>query len=179
MGQTKQLVSWKTSAGRKPLIVAAYDVIQPVCNEIVVVLGHEADTVAAAFGNRPFHRVETNPDSEMFESIRAGVSAALAMNNDATIILQPGDHPQVQLATLESLAAESARRPHVAVMPEYELRGGHPVFIPSNIAKMLIQAKPRGGLRGFWTQRAEICHRLPVNDPGVVLDIDTPDQLRR
>ena len=178
MGRTKQLVAWSTAAGTKPLVAAAYDAIRLVCDEMVVVLGHEADAVAAALDHHPLHRVDANPDADMFESIRAGVTAALAINRDATIVLQPGDHPEVAPGTLDLLVIESMRRPEIALMPEFQGRGGHPAFIPSGVARMLVEANCPGGLRGFWTQHVELCRRLPVEDPGVVLDINTADQLR-
>src|SRR3954454_13341239 len=56
MGGKKQLTPWPTAAGTIPLVAAAYDAIRPICDEMVVVLGHMADSVAAALGDRKFHR---------------------------------------------------------------------------------------------------------------------------
>ncbi len=177
MGQTKQLVSWPTPDGVKPLIAAAFDAIRPICNEIVVVLGHDAGSVAAALGGRSFHEVEADADAPMFESIRAGLRAALSIDPAATICLQPGDHPDVASSTLTLLTDWSLQRPVKAIIPEYEGRGGHPVLIPPSITAVLIEAHCPNGLGQFWLDHSELCHRLPVDDPSILRDIDTPSDL--
>ena len=103
MGGKKQLTPWPTADGTKPLVAAAYDAIRPICDEMVVVLGHDADAVAAALGDRPFHRAESDPDAPMFESIRAGLRAALRIDSNATVVLQPGDHPEVAAVHAQTL----------------------------------------------------------------------------
>jgi CTP:molybdopterin cytidylyltransferase MocA len=105
MGGTKQLKLWPFSAGPKPLVCAAYDSIRPICDEMVVVLGHEADAVAAVLGKRPFYHAVSSADGPMFESVRAGQQAARDIDADATVVLQPGDHPEVARSTLDALAA--------------------------------------------------------------------------
>src|SRR6185312_15899824 len=84
MGGKKQFVAWRSADGEKPLVAAAYDAIRSICDDMVVVLGHEADAVAAALGNRRFHRADSNPDAPMFESIRAGLRAAHGVDRKAT-----------------------------------------------------------------------------------------------
>ena len=43
MGGQKQLTPWQSADGEKPLVAAAYDAIRPICDDMVVVLGHEVD----------------------------------------------------------------------------------------------------------------------------------------
>jgi molybdenum cofactor cytidylyltransferase len=172
MGRTKQLASWDTSEGAKPLVAAAYDAICPICEEMVVVLGHEADAVAAALGERKFHRVDADPDAAMFESIRGGLLAAQSIDPDATVILQPGDHPEVAPATLQALADWSLKRPVRAILPEYGGQGGHPVMIPAAAVALVVAADCPEGLGQFWADHPELCDRLAVEDAGVIRDID-------
>jgi molybdenum cofactor cytidylyltransferase len=177
MGGTKQLVTWTMGESAKPLIAAAYDAIRPICDEMVVVLGHEADAVAAALGERLFARAETDPDQPMFESIRVGLRAAQAIDSGAAVVLQPGDHPEVARSTLESLCDWSLKRPVRATIPEYQGRGGHPVVIPADVVALLVEADCPTGLGEFWLAHPELYHRVPVDDAGVVRDIDTADDL--
>jgi molybdenum cofactor cytidylyltransferase len=177
MGGTKQLKPWRTATGEKPLIAAAYDAIRPICDEMVVVLGHAADEVAAALGERASHRVKSTPDVPMFESIRTGLRAAQSIDSNATVVLQPGDHPEVARDTLAALTGWSLQRPADAVIPEYAGRGGHPVLIPPLVSAQLVEADCPHGLGQFWLDHPELCVRIPVNDPAVVRDIDTPADL--
>ncbi len=181
MGRTKQLIEWHSADGPKPLVAAAYDTVHAICDEIVVVLGHDADAVAAALGNRAFHRAASDPDAPMFESIRAGLRVAQSIDAEATVVLQPGDHPDVRTNTLAALADWSLKRPVRVVIPEFEGHGGHPVFIPSPVVKILIAADCPTGLGNFWLAHPELCivaiGRLP--DPTVIRDIDTDADLPR
>jgi len=173
MGGTKQLVPWHTPVGDKPLVAAAYDAIRPICDEMVVVLAHAADEVAAALSDRPFHRSMSDADDPMFESIRVGLRGARRLDPKATVVLQPGDHPDVSPSTLELLKDWSLKVPIRAIIPQYGDRGGHPVLIPSDLAAQLIQTECPAGLGQFWLDHPELCHRVTVEDAGVVRDLDT------
>jgi molybdenum cofactor cytidylyltransferase len=179
MGRTKQLVPWRTAAGEKPLVAAAYDAIRDACDEMVVVLGHEADTVAMALGDRAFQRVPSDSDGPMFASIRTGLVAAHAINRDATVVLQPGDHPEVAPATLLALIAAATAHPDRAIIPQYQGRGGHPVMIPPLVVALLLKSDCPAGLARFWNDHPAHVRRVPVDDAAVILDIDTAAQLRR
>jgi molybdenum cofactor cytidylyltransferase len=177
MGGTKQLVPWSSAAGKKPLVAAAYDAIRPICDDMVVVLGHMAESVVAALGERSFHRIEINPDLPMYESIRAGLHAALQIDPQTFVVLQPGDHPEVAARTLEILADVSSQRPIQAIIPQFKDRGGHPIIIPPSICSVLVEASCPEGLGQFWLDHAELCQRVPVDDRMVLRDIDTPADL--
>lgn len=177
MGRTKQIAACGTADGPKPLVAAAYDAIRPICDEMVVVLGHEADAVAAALGERIYHRADANPDSPMFESIRTGLQAAQTIDPTAAVVLQPGDHPDVAPHTLRSLTDWSLPRPAQAIVPDYRGRGGHPALIPPPVVALLIDADCPEGLGQFWTDHPDLCHRVPVDDATVLRDIDTPGDL--
>lgn len=177
MGSTKQLKLWPLADGPKPLICAAFDAIRPVCDEMVIVLGHAADDVAAVLGGRPFHRATSDPNLPMFDSIRKGIQRAFEIDATATIVLHPGDHPEVGSATLGALSAWSLERPGHVLIPQYGDRGGHPTFIPARIAKQLLTAHCPMGLGQYWAEHPELCVRIPVDDATVIRDIDTPADL--
>lgn len=177
MGGKKQLTPWPTATGPIPLVAAAYDAICSICDEMVVVLGHDADAVAMALGGRSFHKTDSDPHAPMFESIRAGLRVAQRINAAATIVLQPGDHPEVATSTLAILTNSSLERPAQTIIPEYEGHGGHPILIPPKIAAMLVVAECPAGLGQFWADHPELCHRVPIDDPTVLRDIDTPADL--
>lgn len=177
MGGRKQLTEWLSPEGAKPLVAAAYDAIRPICDEMVVVLGHLAEAVAAALGDRPFHRAESDPDAPMYESIRAGLCVAMGLDADGCVVLQPGDHPEVGRTTLETVASWSLKRPGRAIIPQFDGLGGHPVLIPANICAVLLDAVCPEGLGQFWLDHPELCVRISIDDPAIIRDIDTPADL--
>jgi molybdenum cofactor cytidylyltransferase len=177
MGGTKQLKLWPAADGPKPLVCAAYDAIRPICDEIVVVLGHEADVVAEALRGRSFRRAESAPDRPMIDSIRVGLRAAAEIDPEATVVLQPGDHPEVLAATLQTLTQLACARPDQAIIAEHHGRGGHPVLIPAGVVEVILASPCPGGLGQFWTDHPELCYRCHVDDASMLRDIDTPADL--
>jgi molybdenum cofactor cytidylyltransferase len=177
MGGNKQLTPWPGVDGSKPLVAASYDAIHSICDDMVVVLGHIADSVVEVLGDRRFHRAESDPDGPMFESIRAGLRIALLIDPSAAVVLQPCDHPAVAPTTLQRIIDEAIVRPHQAIIPQFASRGGHPALIPSSICHRLIRAECRDGLGQFWLDHPELCHRMPIDDPTVIRDVDTPADL--
>jgi molybdenum cofactor cytidylyltransferase len=173
MGGCKQFYPWPTADGEKPLVAASYDAVEPVCDAMVVVLGHRAAEVTVALGERTFQTVHSDPDAPMFDSIRAGIKAALRENAKATVLLQPGDHPEVKPTTLDQLITLSNRHPDRAIIPEFQDHGGHPVLIPADLALRLLTTDCTQGLGQYWSDHPELCLRHRVEDSSVVRDVDT------
>jgi molybdenum cofactor cytidylyltransferase len=174
MGRLKQLLPWPPVDGERPLVAAAFDAIAPACCAMVVVVGHEAESVLAALGDRTFQSVRVSSDAEMIASVKAGLSTALAIHPTADVLLHPADHPEVCRETIEFLIRASAEQAGRAVMPEHDGQGGHPVVIPAEMVYGILDFAGAGGLRQYWLDHPDACVRLPVDDPGVILDLDVP-----
>ena len=144
---------------------------------MIVVLGHEEDKVSATLSPRDFLRVTSDPDEEMFASIKAGLRASLEAYPTAACLLQLGDHPQVESDTLQTILDTSKESLDLAVLPAYQAKGGHPILIPPSVARQIVDAEVSGGLRMFWKDNPQTVVRIEVSDPGIVLDIDTPEDL--
>lgn len=172
MGGRKQWHPWPTPQGNKPLVAAAFDAIEFVCDPMVVVLGHEAESVAELLEDRMFQTVLSDPDAPMLESIRAGLQWIHQRNHYAHVLLHLSDHPEVAESTLQSLLTAAAKQPDRAILPDYRGRGGHPVLIPPTICCRIQEVSYPGGLRQFWLHHPEICVRLPVDDQHTIHDID-------
>ena len=85
------------------------------------------------------------------------------------------DMPYVRRDTLEQLAARIA--PDALVAPVHDGRRGHPRVIGSDYIEQLTALRAdRGAQSLFATQ----CQELEVDDPGVLIDIDRPqDRMTR
>jgi molybdenum cofactor cytidylyltransferase len=175
MGWPKQLLPWPpNSRDAKPLVAAAFDAIACVCDEMVVVVGHEAEAVIAALGEREFGAVAVDPFAEMMASVKAGFAVARGIDPAANVLLHPADHPEVHRQTLDLLIQIADDQSGRAVMPTSSGAGGHPVLIAAELAVDIVSYEGSGGLRQFWIDHAHQCVRQEVDDPGVVFDLDTP-----
>ena len=178
MGRTKQLMPWPPD-GDTPLVAVAFDSLASICDQMVVVVGHEADAVAAALGPRPFTRVDADPDAEMLDSVRAGIRVAQRVAPGADIAVHPADHPRFADVTARRLTAIRADRGLRALLPVHAGRRGHPVVIPAALLTAILVYDGEDGLRGFLSSHTGLTRRIDVDDADIVRDLDRPADVER
>ena len=143
----------------------------------VVVTGCRADEVEAvlrrAFGGRvAFVR---NPDfaaTDMLRSVRLGASALPAC--DAFFLL-PGDMPVVAKGTFDKLLAAREGEKAPVIFPTLGGCRRHPPLIDARLIPAIRAFDGADGLRGLWRRYEKDVLTVPVDDEGVALDLDTPD----
>lgn len=178
-GQLKQLLPWGNQGGT--LLTHAVDVaLASQATQVVVVLGCQAEACRAVLGDRRVTAV-VNPDwaSGQSTSVRAGL-AALPEGTGAVLfhlVDQPGVTPAVMNALIERHATTLAP----VVWPEYEGRRGNPVlFDRFTFPELQNVTGDVGGKPVLLAYaRANQVERVLVNEPGVLLDIDSPQNLPR
>jgi len=106
----------------------------------------------------------------MGHSIAAGVAAR--PNADGWLVL-PGDMPLIRAATLRAVAAAMPQQP--VVYAQYAGRRGHPVAFSAELFSDLVQLSGDDGARRIVARYPSL--GVDVNDPGVLLDVDTPADL--
>lgn len=95
-----------------------------------------------------------------------------ASQSDA-FILHPVDHPIISEETIQLLLSTAKRLPHTILLPEFRGKRGHPILIPSKYYPDLREAPLSMGARWVVRSNRGANHLVPVNDPGILLDIDT------
>ena len=107
-------------------------------------------------------------------SIACGMRA-LSDEFDAVLIAL-GDMPRVAHSSLNALLAAFSATDQI-VVPSFEGRRGHPVLFGARHFAALRQLGGDTGAREILKQHAALVREVPVNDPGVLLDVDTPQDL--
>jgi len=164
----------RVADGRSFLEVIADCAQQGGASGVVAVLGppHAAAIeLALPAGVRAVMNLQ--PERGMLSSVQAGI-AALAPAVEAALVW-PVDLPYVKPETVRALLAGA---PDKLVLPQHDGRGGHPLRIPRSCFAELAALDPALGLRGLMAARPDRVVCLNVDDPGVLLDIDTPGDLR-
>ena len=145
---------------------------------VLVVVGHEAEAVKAAIADLPVTIVE-NPDygSGMASSLKTGL-VHLPQEADAVAVLL-GDMPCLRPATLDALIDALARTPDAgAVAPLHRGKRGNPVIWHRRmIGRLMASLKSDRGGKHLLEQLGDERLELEVDDPGVLIDIDTEDAL--
>lgn len=140
--------------------------------DVVVVVGPPFAEVVAAEAVALGATVVSNPAPErgMASSVALGFAAAAAEPAITAAFLWPVDHPHVTPSTVVTLAARGEG------VPAAGDRGGHPPLVPRRLFAALVAcAEMPGGAREIVRTLA----RVPVDDAGVIEDIDHPADLVR
>ncbi len=115
--------------------------------------------------------INPHPEEDMIVSIRLGIEA-LSPEVEAFYVW-PADHPAVRGETLQTLAREVASGR--VLIPCYRSRRGHPALVGRQLRAEIGRLELPGGLRELWRVHEAAVTDVAVDDPGVVLDLDTPE----
>ena len=142
----------------------------------LVVTGEDQERVTASLDRAVTFVPNPDPEGDMLSSVRCGVRAVPA-GCDAVLILL-GDQPAVTGEVIRSIV--EARRLHgdSIIVPVYGGRRGHPILIPMRYAREVLTAHDGVGLRGLLMAHPDAVLEVPVDVPGVLEDIDTPEDYR-
>lgn len=143
---------------------------------IIVVTGHGAERASGALAGLDVALVH-NPDfaDGMASSIGAGL-AAVRRGVEAVLILL-ADMPLVTHATLEALIATFDRERPDAVVPTHHGRRGNPVLISRSLFPALMRLTGDEGARRILADGRSRVLTCEVDDPGVLVDVDTREAL--
>lgn len=145
---------------------------------VIVVTGHAQDAVKrvceAAGGSVRFVE-NSNYATGLASSLKAGF-AALPDDADGAVILL-ADMPLVSADVIDRLVAAFEDDPQVsAIIPVNEGRRGNPVLLSTRLADAIMQLEGDRGAGQILRNRDDICE-VPVADPAVLTDVDTPEAL--
>lgn len=174
-GATKQLMPWKDSTLVER---AAHVALDAGLHSVVVVTGHDADPVRAAVAGLPV-QVVFNPEFAvgLSTSVRKGI-AALPEGFSAALFLM-ADQPGVTSEVVRALVQTHRETLAPIVLPTYQGRRGNPVLFDKSLFDELTRIEGDIGGRMLLEKYAGSLARVPVEDPGILEDIDTPEDLQR
>ena len=114
--------------------------------------------------------------TDMLQSIKLGLRSLMESASGrapGAIFLLPGDMPGIRPHTFRALERERTQAEAPVLVPTCSGKRGHPLLVSSECFETILAFEGEGGLKqalaGFdWLEVA-------VNDPGILLDADTPE----
>ncbi|HLE54476.1 MAG TPA: nucleotidyltransferase family protein [Thermoplasmata archaeon] len=173
MGEAKPLLR----ISGKPLLRLVLESAQRSnAGHVVVVLGAEANRIRREVA-MPGATVVVNSDyaAGMSTSLRAGLRSAPPESRGYLIAL--GDQPFVSSSTIDVLIERHSASGGKILIPTYHGRRGNPVLIDRTLARELEDVRGDVGCRALFRPHAKDLVDVPVDDPGILLDIDTAEHL--
>jgi molybdenum cofactor cytidylyltransferase len=172
MGYPKALIEHE--GGRSFLQSLASTFGKAGCS-VIGVIGKEAEAVRDQ--HPAIHLVENErwQDGQL-GSVKAGLEAAFEDGADV-VLLHPVDMPALRASTLKSLLKAMGDSVE-AIRPEFENAPGFPIILSRGAAER-IRDRDSGETTLEGAIRAMQVRRIPVKDPGVVVNINTPETYER
>lgn len=142
--------------------------------DIRVVVGHRANELSPVLDRLGVQTiVNTNYSEGMFSSVTAGVKSLRPAVTG--FFLLPVDNPIVNRDTLEMLQNAFFSTEFGIVYPIYQGMRGHPPLISNHYVKKVLDWNKPGGMRALLEQYEHDVIEVEVVDPGILLDMDTPE----
>lgn len=183
MGTDKALLPWPpVASGQVPegtFLSGAIESLSMSTDLTIVVAGNNESVVAPiAYANGAGIVVNPAPERGQFSSLQIGLREVLNRGRDAAMVTLV-DRPPVGARTVERLrdafAAASARYKWV-VVPEYAGKHGHPIVLAREMIEAFLRAPATASARDIEHQNQEHIEYVEVDDPLVVVNINTPEE---
>lgn len=164
--------------GGRTILEATLDqLLAAGAEEILVVLGHEAERIQPLLEKYPVGTV-FNPDfaQGMTTSIQAGVRAAATGTEGYMICLS--DMPLIEPATYRSIIRtfdENKTDQSLIVQPVFETNAGNPVIFSAGYKNEILALTFSEGCKPIVQKKREHIHYVRVSTKAILLDADTEE----
>ena len=165
MGSPKALLEYR---GRT-FLEWVLEALRPACDSIAVVTAPDSTEVRALCGKSGIETlINPAPERGMLSSLQC----AIAAHDAASFLFTPVDYPNLSPATAAAIVAAFQSASQEAVIPVFAGKHGHPVCISRALARRILELPAQASARDA-LHTADALY-LPVDDSGVLLDVDTP-----
>jgi molybdenum cofactor cytidylyltransferase len=168
--------------GGRSVIEHVVEALRGGVDRVLVVVGpHVPELVplATAAGADVLALAEATPD--MRATVERGldwIEERFSPRPDDWWLLAPADHPAFTAEVVRQLLATGDFSGSV-VVPVHEGRRGHPVMLRWRHVVSIRVLPPDRGINSLLRELASETRELPVNAPGILADLDTPEDYAR
>jgi molybdenum cofactor cytidylyltransferase len=179
MGEPKAALP--TAAGESFLERAAHTLHAAGCRRVLVVVNAAAS--ARAEPNRGTERldleivVNADANSEQIDSLRLALQR-LDESTDAVLVL-PVDLPLIAVETAVAVVSAFREQSGPVVVPAHGGVAGHPILLGRELFAEIAHGVWEEGMRSFLLAHVNLVRMVNVDDPGILIDIDTRDDYVR
>ena len=172
MGTFKPLME----IGGKSMVCRVAELMQSAgAAPVIVVTGHRHEELEAHLAGRGVRFIH-NLDYASTQQLESLQLALAALPKDCEqVLVTPADIPLVRPNTVERLLAAEGD----FIRPRCGERTGHPVVLSAGLIPFLLRYDGPGGLKGAVNQSGCAVRDVDVDDPGVLMDNDTPADFQR
>jgi len=142
--------------------------------KILAVTGHEAERIAPVLTSCGVPCVQNaDYDRGMFSSLQTGAERLQGLCRAFFVL--PADIPLVRPETLRLLTNAFTEGKILACRPSLGGRRGHPPLLARELIAPILSFSRPGGLRALLADCPARVVDVACDDPGILLDLDTPE----
>lgn len=145
--------------------------------QVLVVLGHHADEIAAGakLAKNALLLLNPTPERGQLSSLQCGLGALPA--HIQAVLIQPVDSPGVTPATMLALcqAWDAATAQPDFIIPTHDGRRGHPIVMRAALAAEMLTLADGATARDVVHAHRDRTVFVETGDSAIHLDIDTPE----
>jgi len=144
--------------------------------EIVVVLGHEAEKTQAILEGLQLNFVENETYREgQMTSVYKGLSSLSKVCDGVMICLS--DQPLLETQDINVLIEAFGQRSHGSILvPTFEGQRGNPIIFDYEYRQGILSGERNLGCKKLIEKNPEQVSRFEMNNDHVIVDLDTPEQ---
>ncbi len=160
------------------LLSSVIEALGRCCDLVIVVAGkNEPALRPVVYASGAFLVQNPSPERGQFSSLQTGLQEVLARGHD-NVMVTLVDRPAPGPGTLALLVNSFMGRSHNcwAVVPEYDGKHGHPILIGREMIEKFLKASVAASAREIEHANQQHIAYVPVNDPTVTMNVDTPDE---
>jgi len=158
----------------RPVIVKTISTFIDLGMDIFVVVGHQKALIESALSSSSLKNINTihNPDYKM--GMSTSIKAAVRQIRDQYeyLCFSNGDLPFISTETVSYLLEELYSSKPLLLAPSFKKRIGHPVFFRAELFDELESITGDKGGRKIIKKHSDEMIVLPVEDEGVIMDMD-------
>jgi molybdenum cofactor cytidylyltransferase len=190
MGRLKQLLPW--GEGRTVIAAVVESLAAAGAEPVLCVVGHRCREVQAALQHTPA-RIVYNEDysrGEMLSSYQAGIvslsvpqvgdpvvsmgGTARRQHGAAGAMLALGDQPHIPVEIIRLVLDRARASLEKIVIPSYDMRRGHPLYLPRRLWPELLGLEGGENLRHLLRRHQDEIVYVNVSTDAILRDMDTP-----
>ncbi|MGO8766557.1 MAG: NTP transferase domain-containing protein [Limisphaerales bacterium] len=179
MGRPKLLLPWNGATVISHLI-SQWQTLRAA--QIAIVCRSHDEALAMELDKIHFpksDRIENpHPERGMFSSITCAANWTGWQKEICAWAIVLGDQPHLRPETLRRLLEFHAAHQDAVCQPEFHGKAKHPVILPRT-AFFELKNSPSASLKDFLKQISRRSVQCPMNDAGLALDMDTPEDYKR
>jgi molybdenum cofactor cytidylyltransferase len=153
---------------------------QTSVDKVIVILGYNADEMRRSIEHLPVE-ILVNPDYNLgqLSSLQVAVRHLETIADCDGMLVHLVDHPYIDAKLVNKMIESYYTNGNAIVVPLHNGKRGHPVIFARKLFAELLAAPMDQGAKAVVNAHRDDTMEVETQDPGITIDIDTPELYRQ